>query len=175
MAIPSTIQIRDAQAHEFTNLGQLMVQVYTQLEGFPNPEDQPAYYQMLAQIGDFTNLPSTQLLVAFSEKQELLGGVVYFGDMQYYGAGGIASQEKQAAGFRLLAVHPKARGRGVGKALTQFCIDLAKQQQRAEVIIHSTKVMQVAWGMYERLGFERSPDLDFDQEGLAVYGFRLHL
>ncbi len=173
MNLPNSIQIRQAKPTEFKLLGQLMIQVYAQLEGFPNP--QPAYYQMLAHIGDFTKLPSTQLLVAIAEEQELLGGVVYFGDLQYYGAGGIASQEKQAAGFRLLAVHSKARGLGIGKKLTQHCISLAKQQRLREVIIHSTKAMQVAWGMYERLGFERSPDLDFDQEDLPVYGFRLRL
>jgi hypothetical protein len=35
--------------------------------------------------------------------------------------------------------------------------------------------MQIAWGLYERLGFVRSKDLDFSQQGLPVYGFRLAL
>jgi len=35
--------------------------------------------------------------------------------------------------------------------------------------------MQVAWGMYEKLGFVRSEDLDFEQEGIPVLGFRLVL
>jgi len=33
--------------------------------------------------------------------------------------------------------------------------------------------MRVAWSLYQKLGFERSPDLDFAQEELPVYGFRL--
>jgi hypothetical protein len=35
--------------------------------------------------------------------------------------------------------------------------------------------MKVAWRMYEALGFERSPDLDFLQGELPVFGFRLKL
>jgi hypothetical protein len=35
--------------------------------------------------------------------------------------------------------------------------------------------MQIAWSLYERLGFERSKDLDFMQEKLPVFGFRLRL
>jgi RimJ/RimL family protein N-acetyltransferase len=35
--------------------------------------------------------------------------------------------------------------------------------------------MPVAWRLYEKLGFERSKDLDFSQDGLPVFGFRLWL
>jgi hypothetical protein len=35
--------------------------------------------------------------------------------------------------------------------------------------------MSVAWQMYEKAGFERSPDLDFMQGELPVFGFRLPL
>jgi hypothetical protein len=35
--------------------------------------------------------------------------------------------------------------------------------------------MDVAWSLYTKIGFERSSDLDFSQEGLPVFGFRLML
>jgi hypothetical protein len=35
--------------------------------------------------------------------------------------------------------------------------------------------MRIAWGLYEKLGFVRSEDLDFSQQGLPVFGFRLKL
>ena len=35
--------------------------------------------------------------------------------------------------------------------------------------------MKIAWGMYEGMGFERAPDLDFMPEQLPVFGFRLRL
>lgn len=70
---------------------------------------------------------------------------------------------------------PAARGAGVGKALTGKCIELARNKGQSAVILHTTGAMQVAWGMYERLGFVRSADLDFMQGDLPVFGFRLAL
>lgn len=67
------------------------------------------------------------------------------------------------------------RGMGVGKALTNECIRLAQSSGNRQVILHTTKAMEVAWNMYTKLGFERSTDVDFSQEGLPVFGFRLLL
>ena len=106
---------------------------------------------------------------------ELLGGLVYFADMAEYGSGGSATRERNASGFRLLAVAPEARGRGGGRALVLHCIELARAGQQGQVILHTTAAMKVAWRMYEQLGFQRSPDLDFSQGDLPVFGFRLHL
>jgi len=64
---------------------------------------------------------------------------------------------------------------GVGRALTEACIQLAREAGHTEVILHTTQAMQVAWGLYERMGFERSTGLDFLQGQLPVFGFRLLL
>lgn len=152
-----------------------MVTVYSQLDGFPSPQVQPAYYRMLGNIGQLNSKPDTTVLVAISGQEQLLGGVVYFSDMAQYGSGGTATTVKNASGFRLLAVDPKARGLGVGKALSLKCIAMARQHGNREVVIHTTDAMRLAWSMYTRLGFEHSPDLDFMQEDLPVFGFRLHL
>ncbi len=83
--------------------------------------------------------------------------------------------EKNASGFRLLAVDPATRGQGIGKLLTKACIQMAKDEKRNQMIIHTTKAMQMAWKMYENIGFKRSKDLDFMQGELPVFGFRLLL
>lgn len=103
------------------------------------------------------------------------GGVVYFGDMAQYGSGGSATSVTGASGIRLLGVSPQARGAGVGKALTQACIELARQQGSARMVLHTTQAMRQAWGMYERMGFQRDTALDFMQGALPVFGFSLLL
>ncbi|MBL4904994.1 MAG: GNAT family N-acetyltransferase [Flavobacteriaceae bacterium] len=167
--------IRNAKPEEFKKIGALIVQVYSQLEGFPNASEQPAYYNKLSNVGDLTNNGETELLVAVSSDNTICAAVVYFSDMQYYGSGGIATQEKNVSGFRLLAVDPTSRGHGIGKLLTNKCIEKARKFKHQQVIIHSTKSMKIAWSMYENLGFLRSKDLDFVQGDLHVYGFRLKL
>ena len=167
--------VRDARPDEFAALGRLLVEVYSSLPGLPSPLEQPAYYAMLENIGEFTKKPGARLLVALAPDGALAGGVVYFGDMAHYGAAGIAPTITQASGIRLLGVDPKCRRMGIGKALATACIALAREQGHREVVLHTTKAMQTAWGMYERVGFARSPDLDFSQQGLPVFGFRLPL
>ena len=169
------LEIRDARPTEFEALGQMLVGVYSGLDGFPTPEAQPRYYEMLANIGQFTAKPKVRVLVAVAPEGELAGGVVYFGEMAEYGSGGTATQERNASGIRLLGVSPRFRKTGAGKALTEACIRLAREAGHAQVILHTTQSMQVAWGLYERLGFTRSKDLDFAQQDLAVFGFRLPL
>ncbi|WP_420315852.1 GNAT family N-acetyltransferase [Ekhidna sp.] len=169
-----SITIVKAQPKDFSVIGQLMVEVYSGLEGFPSPDEQPAYYQMLANIGEFTEKESVELLVARNEGT-VAGAVVYIGDIEDYGSGGTVTKEKNAAGFRLLAVSPDARGLGVGKKLTIACLEKARQNGLDQMIIHTTDAMKVAWSMYEKIGFKRSEDLDFLQQGLPVYGFRLKL
>jgi ribosomal protein S18 acetylase RimI-like enzyme len=169
------IAIRKAEPSEYAALGQLMISVYSQLDGFPTIDEQPAYYDMLANVGDLTKKPETHLIVAVSIDNELFGGVVYFGDMQSYGSGGTATQVTNASGIRLLAVDPAQTGKGIGRALTEACMQMAKDSGNDQVVLHTTEVMEIAWGLYERMGFKRSPDLDFMQQELPVFGFRLEL
>jgi len=170
-----TQYVREIRTNEYEALGRLMVDVYSNLAGFPGPDEQPGYYDMLRSIGCFSERDGARVLVAISADDELVGGIVYFGDMAQYGSGGIATTVKNASGIRLLGVSARARGMGAGKALARACIQLAKDKGHSHVVLHTTQPMQVAWSLYEKLGFERSKDLDFAQEGLPVFGFRLWL
>lgn len=171
----SNFTIRSARPEEFQTIGNLLVKVYSQLDGFPKPSEQPKYYEMLLNVGSLTQRPGTEIIVAADDTGRIGGAVVYFSDMQHYGSGGTATLEKNAAGFRLLGVDPDVRGAGMGKLLTQACICKAREQKQQQLIIHTTQAMQTAWKMYESIGFKRSEDLDFLQGTLAVYGFRLTL
>lgn len=171
----ATITVTKAEPHHYSTIGELMVKVYSQLKGFPGPTEQPKYYQMLTNIGTYCEDHHVDLLIATSHNNDIAGGVVYIDDMANYGSGGTATAEKNASGFRLLAVDPEYRGLGIGKRLINKCIENATNNKHDQVIIHSTKAMKTAWSMYEKLGFKRSPDLDFMQDQLPVFGFRLYL
>jgi len=169
------ITIREATTAEHHPLGQLMVRAYSQLEGFPRPDEQPDYYEMLTHVGTLTERSGTHLIVALDDENNLLGGVVYFSDMQSYGSRSSVTQVENASGIRLLAVDPDLTGGGVGRALTQACIDRAKENGHAEVLLHSTAMMEIARGLYKRMGFQRATEFDFTQEDLPVFGYRLKL
>ena len=164
--------IRNAKPAEYTAVGSLLVTAYSQLDGFPSPIEQPEYYKTLANIGQLLQAPGTEILVAADNNNTILGCMVYYANMQYYGPHEITIQEENAAGLRLLAVRTEMQGLGIGKQLTLAGIEKARAQGKAQVILHSTTAMKTAWAMYEKMGFTRSEDIDFFQSGLGVYGFR---
>jgi GNAT superfamily N-acetyltransferase len=171
----TNLEIRRIQRDEYEKLGKLMIDIYSKLEGFPTRDEQPDYYKMLSNIGSLNEQKGTKVLVAISAENDLVGGVVYFGDMSGYDSGGTATTIKNASGIRLLGVAPKYRNAGVGKALTNTCIQLAKDSGHSLVILHTTQAMKLAWKLYLKMGFKRSKDLDFKQKKMAVFGFKLWL
>jgi len=77
---------------------------------------------------------------------------------------------------RLLAVAPEARGVGVGQALMAECVRRARRAGATELGVHTSESMQIAMRMYERMGFLRAPDHDFQPPGAElVKAYRLAL
>jgi GNAT superfamily N-acetyltransferase len=169
------ISIRRCTADEYAHIGKMLVQAYASLPGMPQPHEQPDYYEMLADVGKRDGNPSIRVFVAASEFDAPVGSIDFIGDMRHYGTAGAASCIPNAAGIRLLAVRPDWRGAGIGKALTRYCVEYARTLRRSRVILHTTRVMRTAWSMYEHMGFERFPEIDFQQGTLQVFGFKLEL
>jgi ribosomal protein S18 acetylase RimI-like enzyme len=77
---------------------------------------------------------------------------------------------------RLLAVAPAARGKGVGDALMRECVARSRASGAESLTLHTTDMMQAAVRLYERMGFVRAPEIDFQPApGIVVKGFRLDL
>jgi ribosomal protein S18 acetylase RimI-like enzyme len=63
--------------------------------------------------------------------------------------------------FRMLAVSPIERGRGLGATLTRAGMDYAVELGAKRVVLSTMAHMNAAHRLYERLGFVRRPDLDW--------------
>lgn len=70
----------------------------------------------------------------------------------------------EEAGFRMLAVDPAARGRGVGEALVRACLDRARAAGAVTMRLSTKEDMHAAHRLYERLGFWRTPALDWSPD-----------
>lgn len=177
MKKPTSISfnIRQALPGEYESLGRLSVQVYEALPGMPDSREQPDYYSMLLDVKSRAERPTVEILVAVSQAGNLMGGVTFIGDMKYYDSGGSANSVLNSSGIRLLAVDQSVRNLGVGRALTVACMQRAKALGSDKVILHTTRAMTIAWKLYEKMGYQRFPELDFLQGELEVYGFSYDL
>jgi ribosomal protein S18 acetylase RimI-like enzyme len=78
------------------------------------------------------------------------------------------------ASLRLLGVAQAARGRGLARQLTDWCIARARAQGAARIGLHTSEAMTTARGLYERMGFTVDGDLPTNY-GLRYWRFRLDL
>lgn len=67
----------------------------------------------------------------------------------------------EAFELRMLAVSPLARSKGIGEALARFGLDLAVSQGAKRVLLSTMETMTAAHGLYEKLGFVPTPELDW--------------
>ncbi|HLT68944.1 MAG TPA: GNAT family N-acetyltransferase [Acidimicrobiales bacterium] len=163
------LQIRPVRAEEHAALGELTVAAYAWAD--PRTLDD-GYADELRDVAGRARA-AVVLAAVDGATGEVLGGVTFVPDV----ANPLAEfTEPDAAGIRMLAVAPHARGRGVGEALTRACIDRARAGGRRQIVLHSTDRMTAAHRLYTRLGFERDPGIDWEPEpGLWLRGFRLRL
>jgi len=78
--------------------------------------------------------------------------------------------------FRMLAVAPSARRRGVGEALMQLVVDRFRELGADAIVLSSLAEMTSAHRVYGRLGFERIPDRDWSPvPGVELLAYRMEL
>ena len=71
------------------------------------------------------------------------------------------------AEMHLLAVAPEGRGRGVGAALVDAAVALARGRGLVRMVLWTQREMLAAQRLYARAGFAREPARDFEARGRA--------
>lgn len=120
-----------------------------------------------ARLGRMSDLARTgELLVAEGEGR-IQGAVAYLGPATARADG----LDPRWALMRMLVVDPACRGRGLGRALAEACLACARRDGARALALHTAPIMEVALGLYHRMGFRRIA------EAPAVHGvpYGLHL
>lgn len=61
--------------------------------------------------------------------------------------------------IRMVGVDPNFSGKGIGKQLTQLCIEQAKKTNEKVIALHTSEFMNVAKHIYESVGFKQIKEL----------------
>lgn len=148
--------IRTAEPEELDAVAELVVAVYV---GGGLVSAGSGYVHELADAA--RRAKEAELLVAVAEPDGgLLGTITYCaGETPYAEIAG-----RGEADFRMLAVDAAAREAGVGEALVRACIDRARAEGRTALRLSTKDTMHAAHRLYERLGFYRTPELDWSPD-----------
>jgi DNA-binding MarR family transcriptional regulator/GNAT superfamily N-acetyltransferase len=76
----------------------------------------------------------------------------------------------EVAKLRLLLVEKKARGYGVGRALTEQCIGFAKDAGYSSITLWTQSILVAARGIYQRAGFHRVREEKHHSFGVDLVG-----
>lgn len=149
------IVIRQAEPGEYEALGEITAQAYLK-DGLL---DFGASDKYLGELRDVAKRAAAAEVLVATEGGKLLGGVTFVpsgGPMADIAGPGEAE-------IRMLAVSREARGRGAGEALVRACVDRARATDGCvRIVLSSQRTMRSAHRIYERLGFVRTPERDWN-------------
>jgi GNAT superfamily N-acetyltransferase len=150
--VSDRLTVRPARPDEIEEVGRLALEAYL-ADGMVNPAGPYA-----VELADASRRASdAELLVAVDTEGMLLGTITVC-------TPGSPLGELSRPGeleFRMLAVAPGARRRGVGEALVRTVLARATETGAHRVVLCSAAEMRVAHRLYARLGFIRMPERDW--------------
>ncbi|AWW42449.1 acetyltransferase [Streptomyces sp. AS58] len=166
------IVIRPAAPEEYETLGEITARAYLQ-DGLLDFGESDAYLGELKDVAK--RAAAAQVLVAVADGA-LVGGVTFVPS-----GGPMADIAGPAeAEIRMLAVDREARGRGAGESLVRACVDRARATEGCvRVVLSTQRSMRSAHRIYERMGFVRTPERDWNPlpqlDGITLLTYRLTL
>jgi predicted N-acetyltransferase YhbS len=165
------LHLRDARPADRAPIADLTMRAYAEYAQVMTPGAWAALEDALRRsLADDTGV--TRIVAELDSR--IVGSVALYepGHAQYTGLDSAAAWPE----VRLVAVDPAVRGRGVARALVLECVRRARAAGATTLGLHPSQSMYTARRLYERLGFVRDPDHDFQPPGAElVAGYRLPL
>jgi len=147
-------QYRTATHDDIEQLRQLSLLAYGQFQSILGNEN---WEMMKANKNDSTFLNLLKIAKCFvcEYENEIIG-------MAFLIPRGNPSSifKKEWCYIRLVGVHPRYEGKGIGRKLTQMCIDIAKALGEETIALHTSEFQNAARHIYESMGFVKLKDLD---------------
>jgi GNAT superfamily N-acetyltransferase len=166
------VEIREARPEEYGEAGRVTALAYQEYA----PRGDRDWEEYLGEIADVAGRAGLTTVMVAVEDGRILGTATLEVDHKIPGGDPRRVLTPEEAHLRMLGVDPAIRGRGVGKALVEAAIELARTKGKKELTLTTTTAMATARGMYERMGFERVADRDrrFEND-FVLYFYRYPL
>jgi ribosomal protein S18 acetylase RimI-like enzyme len=140
---------RQGNTTDLINLKELVTNAWQQFQKELTVENWQTLYSKISNDQTFIDLLATShCFVCETEHNEIVG-------MAFIVPSGNQHDifEKEWAVIRFVTVNPAFGGQGIGKKLTEMCIELAKKNNEKVIALHTSEIMHSARHIYESYGF----------------------
>jgi ribosomal protein S18 acetylase RimI-like enzyme len=169
--VAMAIEIREANSDEHAEAGRVTALAYREFVPADDDGDWERYLGRMADVAE--RAERTHILIAI-EDGRIVGSVTLELDGRVGDWDGDPPLRPGEAHIRMLGVDPAARARGVGTQLMAACEARARAAGKTFVSLNTTRRMEVAQRMYDRLGYTRTEDHVFP-DGFVLWGYRKEL
>jgi ribosomal protein S18 acetylase RimI-like enzyme len=163
------MDIRFATPAEYEEAGRITALAYGE---FARPGD-PDWDAYLAELADVAGRADrTEVFVAVDGDGSILGCVTL--ELDRTVGDDDVELPPEVSCIRMLGVDPAGRGRGIGRALVEACIDRSREAGKRVVTLRTTERMKAAQALYAAMAFERDETNDrvFDN-GFRLLAYRM--
>jgi len=160
---------REANFHDVAGLQKLALISYGKFQSILTEENWNRLRGHITNENLFPNLLKTSRGFVCEHENEIVG-------MAFLVPNGNPTEifEADWSYIRMVGVHPNFGGKGIGKALTQRCIDFAKSTEEKVVALHTSEYMDAARHIYESLDFKKFKELE-KRYGKRYWIYKLEL
>jgi GNAT superfamily N-acetyltransferase len=151
----TVLSVRDAVPADHPAIRDVVIAAYRQYADVIAPDIFATY---LADLLDLETHARHGRLLVVEADQWICAFAAWYPDAS---AQGVGLPSGWVSG-RALAVHPAARGYGAARALLATGERLAREAGAPVVAFHTVSFMTGAIALYERLGYRRAPEFDYD-------------
>jgi ribosomal protein S18 acetylase RimI-like enzyme len=148
----SGVKVRAAKPSEHSAVDELAVEAWEVLKPGYDPS---SWEGLVHSLGKTSRLAESGTLLVAVAGELVCGAVVYMPP----GRSNPKIFPPSWPSIRMLVVAPSHRGHGIGRQLTEACIEQARQDEARCIGLHTSPIMSVALPMYLRMGFVRDADL----------------
>lgn len=147
---------RQGNSNDLSQLKNLAIKSWSQFESEMTTENWQRLKTNLSTNKTFLELLElSYCLVCENDKKEIIGVsflVPHGNPTEIY--------DEKWCYIRFVSVDPECRGKGIGRQLTEKCIQFAIYNKEQTIALHTSEMMNSARHIYESLGFKILKELD---------------
>ena len=147
--------VRDAVPADYPAIRDVVIAAYRQ---YAELVARDVFFPYLVDVLDLEKHARHGRLIVVEAAGWVCGFAAFYPDASVQGVGWPPGW----ASGRGLAIHPAVRGHGAGRALIATLESLAREAGAPVFAFHTSSFMTSAIAWYERLGYRRAPEFDFD-------------